>query len=121
VRGAAAGCIEKRKVTIMRISVAAAWALAAVLALPAGANAASTTKHSHATKHATKHAKAVRPQARLSGYARAPMPFSPYIHRPEYDVYVDGEYAGSDPDPRVRESIKREYIQQERESNWHSW
>jgi hypothetical protein len=109
----------------MRISVAAAWALAAVLALPAGANAASTTKPSHATKHAakhaTKHAKVVRPHARLSGYARAPMAFSPYIHRPEYDVYVDGEYAGSDPDPRVRESIKREYIQQERESNWHSW
>jgi hypothetical protein len=104
----------------MKISVVAAWALATVLALPAGANAAST-KHSHATKHTAKHVKAVRPHVRVSGNARAPAPFSPYVHRPEYDVYVDGEYAGSDPDPRVRETIKREYIQQENESNWHSW
>jgi hypothetical protein len=35
--------------------------------------------------------------------------FSPYQHHAEYDVYVNGEYAGSDPDPRIREELRQEW------------
>jgi hypothetical protein len=33
----------------------------------------------------------------------------PYSSHPEHDVYVNGEYAGSDPDPRIRWTIWQEY------------
>ena len=33
---------------------------------------------------------------------------SPYSSNPEYDVYVRGEYVGSDPDPRIRWSLREE-------------
>jgi hypothetical protein len=36
---------------------------------------------------------------------------SPYPHNPEFDVYVNGEYVGSDPDPRIRWSLKQEWKQ----------
>ncbi|MEX0753108.1 MAG: hypothetical protein WD073_09315 [Xanthobacteraceae bacterium] len=36
-------------------------------------------------------------------------PTSPYSSNPEYDVFVNGEYVGSDPDPRVRSQLKREW------------
>jgi hypothetical protein len=31
---------------------------------------------------------------------------SPHSDNPEYDVYVRGEYVGSDPDPRVRWTLR---------------
>ena len=34
---------------------------------------------------------------------------SPYSSNPEYDVYVNGEYVGSDPDPRVRATLAQEW------------
>jgi uncharacterized protein YdeI (BOF family) len=37
---------------------------------------------------------------------------SPYSSNPDYDVYVNGVYVGSDPDPRIRWSLKREYCQE---------
>ena len=33
---------------------------------------------------------------------------SPYSSNPEYDVYVRGEYVGSDPDPRIRWTLREE-------------
>jgi hypothetical protein len=33
---------------------------------------------------------------------------SPYSTNPEYDVYVRGEYVGSDPDPRIRSTLRDE-------------
>ena len=33
---------------------------------------------------------------------------SPYSSNPEYDVYVRGEYVGSDPDPRIRATLRAE-------------
>lgn len=36
---------------------------------------------------------------------------SPYSTNPAHDVYVNGVYVGSDPDPRIRWSLKREYCQ----------
>ena len=35
---------------------------------------------------------------------------SAYSTNPEYDVYVRGEYVGSDPDPRVRATIRQEAV-----------
>ena len=35
---------------------------------------------------------------------------SHYSTNPEYDVYVRGEYVGSDPDPRIRATIRQEAV-----------
>jgi hypothetical protein len=96
---------------VMKMSVVAAMALAAALALPAGANAASSNAK-HVTKHASKHVHViVRPRAR--GYARVASPYSAYGRNPANDVYVHGDYIGSDPDPRIRNTIRREYLIEE--------
>jgi hypothetical protein len=34
---------------------------------------------------------------------------SPHPHPPEYDVWVRGEYVGSDPDERIRWSLRQEW------------
>jgi hypothetical protein len=34
---------------------------------------------------------------------------SPYPHPAEYDVWVRGEYVGSDPDPRIRATLRQEW------------
>ena len=34
---------------------------------------------------------------------------SPYSTNPAHDVYVNGVYVGSDPDPRIRWTLKQEY------------
>jgi uncharacterized protein with FMN-binding domain len=34
---------------------------------------------------------------------------SPFIHKPSFDVYKDGVYVGSDPDPRVRVQLLQDY------------
>lgn len=36
---------------------------------------------------------------------------SPYSTNPAHDVYVNGNYAGSDPDPRIRATIRKEYCE----------
>ncbi len=36
---------------------------------------------------------------------------SPYSTNPAHDVYVNGNYAGSDPDPRIRWSLRKEYCE----------
>jgi hypothetical protein len=89
----------------MKIQIAA-LALAAFLAAPTAGNAAK-----HATKHVAKHPVHHSKVIRQSPRYYAAQPFSPYVHRPEYDVYVYGEYVGSDPDPRIRESMRQRYFQ----------
>ncbi len=37
--------------------------------------------------------------------------YSPYSSDPSYDVYVNGTYIGSDPDPRIRWTLKKEYCE----------
>jgi hypothetical protein len=93
----------------------AAAALSAVMALPAVAATGPTRGKTHLITHTVKKSKHMRTAKRVgvpeSQTTRAqPQPFSPFVHRPEYDVYVGGAYAGSDPDPRVRDTIKREYM-----------
>jgi len=34
---------------------------------------------------------------------------APYSSNPAYDVYVNGEYVGSDPDPRIRSTLANEW------------
>jgi hypothetical protein len=36
---------------------------------------------------------------------------SPYSTNPAHDVYVNGNYVGSDPDPRIRWTLKKEYCE----------
>jgi hypothetical protein len=44
--------------------------------------------------------------SQMYGYQiRAPR----YSTNPAYDVFVNGEYVGSDPDPRIRETLRHEW------------
>lgn len=90
-----------------------AVALSALIASPILAASASSEGKAHATRQAAKHAKSAKHAKPMRAVRRAreqpPEAFSRFVHRPEYDVYVNGSYAGSDPDPLVRMQIKREY------------
>ena len=37
---------------------------------------------------------------------------SPYSTNPAHDAYVNGTYVGSDPDPRIRWQLKKEYCEE---------
>ena len=88
----------------MRILACAA--IAALIATPAGAQsprengaAFSSYAQSPSKAKATKAKRSVRTtDTRLSRYST----------NPEYDVYVRGEYVGSDPDPRIRWTLRHE-------------
>jgi hypothetical protein len=92
----------------MRILVAATAlaVFAAPLAFGAGqqAQAQSYTKEQTTTQKA-KNVKKAKTQKRVVRYG------SPYSTNPAHDVYVNGVYVGSDPDPRIRWSLKREYCE----------
>ncbi len=83
-------------------------ALAAAFAVPAigsGTAQGETVQSKSAKKAKAAKETAVRREGQL-------LPSSAFAHHPSYDVYVNGEYAGSDPDPRIRWSIRREYCEQ---------
>lgn len=75
----------------------AAAALAALIATPA---TAQSTRLKQKQVSANAGWMTAEQKAKATGY-------SPSGH-PEWDVYVRGEYAGSDPDPRVRWSLRDE-------------
>jgi hypothetical protein len=50
-----------------------------------------------------------KPRSGTSAYAQAPAVQRQSL-RSANDVYVNGVYVGSDPDPRVRETLRREFI-----------
>ncbi len=84
-------------------------ALAAAVAVPAigsGTAQGETVQSKSAKKAKTAKETVVR------GETGQLLPSSAFAHHPSYDVYVNGEYAGSDPDPRVRWTIRREYCEQ---------
>jgi hypothetical protein len=93
----------------------AAAALGALILSPivatGGGAAAKETKavKVHVTKHTVKHVRTVRAPRYIR--AQAPSAFSPYAHRPEYDAHIGGAVIGSDPDPRVRGTLRREYCE----------
>ena len=68
-------------------------ALAAVAATPALAR----------DHHKVRHHRHIAGSANAYGYAGG------YAGRDPYSVYVNGHYAGRDPDPNVRQSLVNEY------------
>ena len=86
--------------------IVAATALAfsaAALAFGAGQQAqAQGYSKEQTTTHKVKKAKT---QKRVVRYG------SPYSTNPAHDVYVNGVYVGSDPDPRIRWTLKKEYCE----------
>ena len=80
---------------MIRILIAAA--LAALIATPASAQSVNVKKKNTntSTTWMTAQEKAYR-----TGYSPS--------GNPEWDVYVRGEYVGSDPDPRVRWTLRDE-------------
>ncbi len=78
-----------------RIFIAAA--LAALIATPASAQSVQVKKKNTSTTSSTTWMTAEQ-KARATGYSPS--------GNPEWDVYVRGEYVGSDPDPRVRWTLR---------------
>ncbi|HET7681955.1 MAG TPA: hypothetical protein VFK79_17690 [Xanthobacteraceae bacterium] len=90
--------------------ILAAAALAAFIATPASAQSMKSEGsdaglRSYAASD-TQRAKAKKKRV-VTTYAQ-PRRASPYSSNPEYDVYVRGEYVGSDPDPRIRWTLRDE-------------
>lgn len=85
-------------------------ALAVAFALPAFGPGSGTAQGQ--TVQGKTAAKAKTTKRPVAPRIRQVQPVSPYAHHPSYDVYVNGEYAGSDPDPRIRWSLRREYCEQ---------
>jgi hypothetical protein len=110
----------------MKMLIAAAAVGALVLSPLVAASGDAEAKvvkasKTHVVKHRVTHMRTIR-AVRAPGYIRAvhapgygwapaPGPFSSQVHRPEYDVYVRGSVIGSDPDPRVRIQLRREYCE----------
>jgi opacity protein-like surface antigen len=94
--------------TAMKILIAAT-ALAVAIAVPAFAPGqqaqAQTYSKEQAGPQKVKKAKKAKTQNRVVRYG------SPYSTNPAHDVYVNGVYVGSDPDPRIRWSLKKEYCE----------
>jgi hypothetical protein len=85
---------------------AAAMVLAVAFASPALA------KSTHHSKPKPAARVVVRPAPQFPGYPAY------NVHHRSYDVYVDGNYAGSDPDPRVRYQLEQEYRQNEMDNDF---
>ena len=88
-----------------KILVAAA--LAALIATPASAQFLKGDKSDAALRSYasdTSKAKAKKKNKTVTAYQQRVSPSG----NPEWDVYVRGEYVGSDPDPRVRYTLRQE-------------
>ncbi|MEA2985242.1 MAG: hypothetical protein QOD94_1496 [Alphaproteobacteria bacterium] len=88
----------------------AAAALAALIATPASAQTSKSEGsdaglRSYAASDSQKAKAKKKKVVTTSTQARRA---SPYSTNPEYDVYVRGEYVGSDPDPRIRSTLRDE-------------
>jgi hypothetical protein len=78
-------------------------ALAALIAWPVAGEAAAKKK---TARHK---APPVAVQARAHYYAYGPGYRRPHSPNPAWDVYfTDGKYAGSDPDPLIRDMLRRD-------------
>jgi hypothetical protein len=89
----------------------AAAALAALIAMPAAAQSMNPVSSDAALRSyaapETQNTKAKKARrAVVTSYGQTVR--SPHSSNPEYDVYVRGEYVGSDPDPRVRWTLREE-------------
>jgi uncharacterized protein YdeI (BOF family) len=75
-----------------------AAALAALIATPAFAQTVVKKKNPNTTRNTGATWTTAEQKARATGYSPS--------GNPEWDVYVRGEYVGSDPDPRVRWTLR---------------
>ena len=93
----------------MKILIAATALAVAATTLPSFSPVQQAQAQSYSQDQATpkkvKKAKKAKTQKRVQRYG------SPYSTNPAHDVYVNGNYVGSDPDPRIRWTLKREYCQ----------
>jgi opacity protein-like surface antigen len=90
----------------------AAAALAALIATPVFAQS-TKSKHSDAALSSyaasdTQQGKSKKAKRSVAAGDAQPRQVWSYSGNPEYDVYVRGEYVGSDPDPRVRSTLRAE-------------
>jgi len=93
----------------MRVIIAVV--IATLITTPAAAQYMPSSGYStppSAQKAKSKKTDATRSYAREYRYAPE-YRGSPYSLNPEYDVYVNGQYVGSDPDPRVRATLASEW------------
>ena len=86
----------------MRVFLAAV--LSILIATPAAAQygQAGASMPNFSAQKANKKAKATSSYAQQYRGSR-------YSANPAYDVYVNGQYVGSDPDPRIRATLAHEY------------
>lgn len=95
-------------VTAMKTLIATA-ALAIAIAVPVFAAGQQAQAQSYSKEQASpqkvKKAKVQKTQKRIVRNG------SPYSTNPAHDVYVNGNYVGSDPDPRIRWTLKKEYCE----------
>lgn len=86
------------------LATAVVGALAATFLSAAPANSASDGVSAKSqAKQTTRSTQAKKPKRSVTTGSGGS-----YSGNPEYDVYVRGEYVGSDPDPRVRATIRQE-------------
>jgi len=90
----------------MKILIAATTALAVAIVAPAFAPDQQAQAQTYSKEQTTtQKVKKAKTQKRIVRNG------SPYSTNPAHDVYVNGVYVGSDPDPRIRWTLKREYCQ----------
>jgi opacity protein-like surface antigen len=95
---------------IAMTKILAVAALAALIATPASAQSMKNSgsdagQKSYAASDSQK-AKAKKKKV-VTTYTQPRRAWA-YSSNPEFDVYVRGEYVGSDPDPRIRASLRDE-------------
>jgi hypothetical protein len=92
----------------MKILVAAtAFAIAAAGLTFAPVDRAQAQTQTHVDKQHTVTKKKAKSKTQRHAVRRG----SPYSSNPANDAYVNGTYVGSDPDPRIRWQLKREYCE----------
>jgi hypothetical protein len=96
---------------IMKIFIST-LAVAALLAVPASARVTRAESFDQQVTQLPANHPALMSRAEVAEQPIIPNA-SPFQHRPEWDVYVNGQYAGSDPDPRIRESLRQDFLDQE--------
>lgn len=88
-----------------KILVAAA--LAALIATPASAQSPKSDSSDAAVRSYASTPSKAKAKKKNKTVTTQQQRVSPSGH-PEWDVYVRGEYVGSDPDPRVRSTLRQE-------------
>ncbi len=89
----------------MKIIVAATALAVSAAALAFGAGQQAQAQSYSKEQTTTHKAKKAKTPKRVVRYG------SPYSTNPAHDVYVNGVYVGSDPDPRIRWTLKKEYCE----------